>query len=113
MTDWESIEFPKAIRKIKVGKDNQILTSEIMPMGQFPVVDQGKAFIAGYSDAADRVIRNDLPFVIFGDHTRYVKYVDFPFILGADGTKVFKPKEELFDAKFFYYALTNGIEYIE
>ncbi|MGH9424927.1 MAG: restriction endonuclease subunit S, partial [Terriglobia bacterium] len=70
-------------------------------------VDQGQAFIAGYSDAEDRVIRHDLPLVIFGDHTRCVKYVDFPFVLGADGTKVLKPKEDLFDAKFFYYALLS------
>lgn len=36
-----------------------------------------------------------------------MKYVDFPFILGADGTKVLKPKDELFNAKFFYYALLS------
>jgi type I restriction enzyme, S subunit len=33
--------------------------------------------------------------------------VDFPFILGADGTKVLKPREDLFDAKFFYYAMLS------
>ena len=55
----------------------------------------------------ERVIGDDLPLVIFGDHTRCLKYVDFPFILGADGTKVLKPEEDLFDAKFFYYALMS------
>jgi type I restriction enzyme S subunit len=45
--------------------------------------------------------------VIFGDHTRTVKYVDFPFILGADGTKVLRPNSELYDAKFFYYAIMS------
>ena len=104
---WPSIEFPKAIRKAKVGRENQILSADIQPSGRFPVVDQGQAFIAGYSDAEKRVIRDDLPMVIFGDHTRCVKYVDFPFILGADGTKVLKPKEDLFDPKFFYYALLS------
>ena len=83
------------------------MSSDIQPTGHFPVVDQGQTFIAGYSDAEARVIRDDLPLVIFGDHTRCVKYVDFPFILGADGTKVLKPKEDLFDAKFFYYALLS------
>jgi len=90
-----------------IGKRNQIPTADILPSGQFPVVDQGQAFIAGYSDAAERVIRNGLPLVIFGDHTRCLKFVDFPFILGADGTKVLKPREDLFDAKFFYYALLS------
>ncbi|MDA8238742.1 MAG: restriction endonuclease subunit S [Nitrospiraceae bacterium] len=107
MTGWQAIAFPETLGKVKVGRENQILTSEIMPSGQFPVVDQGQAFIAGYSDATDRVIRQELPLVIFGDHTRCVKYVDFPFIIGADGTKVLKPKEDLFDTKFFYYALLS------
>lgn len=90
-----------------IGKQNQIPTADILPFGQFPVVDQGQAFIAGYSDAAERVIRDGLPLVIFGDHTRCLKFVDFPFILGADGTKVLKPREDMFDAKFFYYALLS------
>ncbi len=104
---WPSIEFRETIRKTPVGRANQILSSDIQPAGRFPVVDQGQAFIAGYSDAAERVVRDDLPLVIFGDHTRCLKFVDFPFIVGADGTKVLKPREDLFDAKFFYYALLS------
>src|SRR4030065_2499036 len=104
---WPSIEFPEAVRKTKVGRENQVLSADIQPFGRFPVVDQGQAFIAGYSELEERVIRDDLPMVIFGDHTRCVKYVDCPFILGADATKVRKPKEDLFDPKFFYYALLS------
>lgn len=104
---WASIEFPRTLEKTKVSKENQILSSDIKPSGRFPVVDQGHAFIAGYSDEERKVIRDELPMVIFGDHTRSIKYVDFPFILGADGTKVLKPNRELFDAKFFYYALMS------
>ena len=104
---WSSIGFPKTIRKTTVVRENQILSADIRTSGRFPVVDQGQAFIAGYSDAEERVIREDLPLVIFGDHTRCLKYVNFPFILGADGTKVIKPKEDLFDEKFFYYALLS------
>ncbi len=104
---WSLIDFPETIRKTTVGRENQILSAEIQPVGRFPVVDQGQALIAGYSDAEERVIREDLPLVIFGDHTRCLKYVDVPFILGADGTKVLKPREELFDPKFFYYALLS------
>ena len=104
---WPSIEFPKTVRKTKINRGNQILSADITPTGRFPVVDQGQAFIAGYSNAEERVINENLPLVIFGDHTRCVKYVDFPFILGADGTKVLKPKEDLFDPKFFYYSLLS------
>lgn len=102
---WSSIEVPQALEKIKVGRENQILSSDIKPFGRFPVIDQGQTFIAGYSDEEEKVVCNNLPLVIFGDHTRCLKYVDFPFILGADGTKVLKPKAEFFNTKFFYYAL--------
>lgn len=104
---WNAISFPEAIRKTTIGRKNQILSSEIQKHGLFPVIDQGQEFIAGYSDAEYRVIRDELPLVIFGDHTRCFKYVDFPFILGADGTKVLKPRNSLFHAKFFYYALLS------
>ena len=107
MQNWQSTNFPEALEKTKIGRENQIPSSEIISLGLFPVIDQSQAFIAGYSDDSERVIRDDLPLIIFGDHTRCVKYVDFPFILGADGTKVLKPKENLFDPKFFYYALLS------
>lgn len=71
----------------------------------FPVIDQGQAFIAGYTDDEATLVRDGLPYVIFGDHTRCFKYVDFPFVLGADGTKVLKPDPTAFNAHFFYYAM--------
>lgn len=104
---WQFIEFPATIEKTAIGRENQILSTEIEPSGRFPVVDQGQKFIAGYSNSEERVIREGLPLIIFGDHTRRLKYVDFPFILGADGTKVLKPRADLFDTKFFYFALLS------
>ena len=59
--------------------------------GQFPVVDQGQDFIGGYSDDQSKVVTSDLPLLVFGDHTRVFKYLDRPFIPGADGIKVLKP----------------------
>ena len=104
---WPSVPFTETIRKTSVGRKNQIPASEIRSAGHFPVIDQGKSFIAGYSDDESRLITRDLPLVIFGDHTRVVKFVDFPFILGADGTKVLKPREDDFDARFFAFALQS------
>ncbi len=104
---WQSLPFPETIRKTRIGRENQIPASEIKPAGQFPVIDQGQAFIAGYSDDEKRAIKDELPLVIFGDHTRVIKFVDFPFILGADGTKVLKPREDKFEARFFAFALES------
>jgi type I restriction enzyme S subunit len=101
---WASIPLPDCLIAHGVGRSNQINTADIRSAGRFPVVDQGQAYVAGYTNDAERVIQDGLPYVIFGDHTRCFKYVDFPFVLGADGTKVLKPNTELFDARFFYYA---------
>ncbi len=103
---WPSVPFPETIRKTSVGRENQIPASEIKAVGRFPVIDQGQSFIAGYSDDESRLITRDLPLVVFGDHTRVIKFVDFPFILGADGTKVLKPRDD-FDARFFAFALQS------
>ena len=105
MSDWQSCPVTESLAKNKVGRKNQIPQKEIASAGRFPVVDQGQEFIAGYCDDEDRLINFDLPLVIFGDHTRCFKYVDFPFILGADGTKVLTPARDLYDPKFYYFAL--------
>ena len=105
MNGWQRCSFPDSLVKSKVSKNNQIPKKKIIETGQFPVVDQGQRFIAGYCDDEDKLINFDLPLVIFGDHTRCFKYIDFPFILGADGTKVFSPNRELYDPKFYYFAL--------
>src|SRR5207244_706236 len=69
----------------------------------FPIVDQGQKLIAAYTDDDSAVVGDQLPLVVFGDHTRVFKFVDFPFVVGADGTKLLKPKPDL-DPKFFYFA---------
>ena len=102
---WPKIAFPKCIVKHGVNRTNQINSSEVKTTGMFPVVDQGQKFIAGYTDDESKLACYGLPYVIFGDHTRCFKYVDFPFVIGADGTKVLKPDPTAFDAHFFFYAM--------
>ena len=85
---------------------NQKLPQEFFLIdGQYPVVDQGKKFIAGYINDKDYLVKStDLPVVIFGDHTKAIKFIDFPFAMGADGVKVLKPKDEC-DTKYLYHYL--------
>ena len=78
--------------------------SEYLSEGRFPVVDQGKALIGGYVDDETRVCGGGKPAIIFGDHTRCVKYLDKPFCMGADGVKVLRPKIEA-DLKYLYHYL--------
>jgi len=105
MNGWQTCAVPDSFVKNKVGRQNQIPAKDIAEVGRFPVVDQGQKFVAGYCDDESRVIDFDLPLIIFGDHTRCFKYVDFPFVLGADGTKVLVPNKKLFDPRFYYFAL--------
>ena len=63
-------------------------------------MSQEEGLISGYWDNANDVFKVSSPVVIFGDHTRILKYVDFDFVLGADGVKILQPIKGL-DAKFF------------
>jgi type I restriction enzyme, S subunit len=83
----DEIIFPMS--KIEVGK---IEKSKYNENGKYPIIDQSLDFISGYSDDQSLVYKGDLPVIVFGDHTTILKFVDFPFVMGADGTKVIKPK---------------------
>jgi type I restriction enzyme, S subunit len=86
------------------GGNIKTLQSDFSPAGQFPIVDQGKELIAGFTDDESRVCRADLPVVVFGDHTKCFKFIDFPFCLGADGTKVLRPSNGD-DPKYLFHYL--------
>jgi type I restriction enzyme S subunit len=102
--EWEVAPFQQCIlrRPAKVGKVKQ---QQYKATGRFPIIDQGQQFIAGYWDSEEDVYRGDLPTIVFGDHTRILKYVDFPFFCGADGTKVLLPNKAQFDPRFLFFAL--------
>ncbi len=72
--------------------------------GLFPVIDQGQKFIGGFTDREELKVLCLLPVIIFGDHTKVLKYVDFNFVAGADGVKVLRPLD-IFYPKLFYYFL--------
>lgn len=81
---------------------------EFLEEGEIPIVDQGQGLIAGFVNDRARICNAKPPVIVFGDHTRAIKYVDFEFAMGADGTKVLVPKVES-DVKYLYHAL-NTIE---
>jgi hypothetical protein len=77
---------------------------DYLPEGGLPVVDQGETFIGGYCDDPALAYSGPLPVLVFGDHTRRVKLVEFKFVVGADGTKLLRPLDG-FDPRFAYYHL--------
>ena len=103
MTEWSRATVESCLKSLALRKMPKVLLRNYKPSGRFPIVDQGQNLIAGWTDDDGGLISTDLPVVVFGDHTRAFKYVDFPFVRGADGTQVLKPKPGI-DPLFFYYA---------
>lgn len=96
---WQWVRLPEIIYTVG-GKHNQILAKEIKKFGKYPVISQGQNFIDGYTDEKNKLVY-DLPLIMFGDHTRNVKFIDFPFVIGADGTKFLKAIKVY--PKYFYW----------
>ena len=92
------------VDKTKYG--TKLKTSDYKECGKYPIIDQGQETIAGYTDAEDGVFK-EVPVIIFGDHTRVIKYVDKPFFLGADGVKVLRSKYLDANYRYLFYALLN------
>ena len=90
----------------KTGGNTKLQTNAYQNHGRFPIIDQGRDAVAGYTDREDAVACVDLPVIIFGDHTRAIKYVDQPFVLGADGAKVLSPMQDG-DARFLFHYLRS------
>ena len=88
-------------------KGIKLQTMEYKKQGSHIIVDQGKNQIAGYTDIKKGLFE-DVPVIIFGDHTRVIKYVDQPFFLGADGVKILRSKDKNANYKYLYYALRNA-----
>lgn len=95
-----------AIAKNRGQKITKLQTADYLDEGAFPIIDQGSSFICGFTNDANAVWPYDLPVIVFGDHTRILKFVDFPFVIGADGTQCITPATDL-DARYLYYALQS------
>lgn len=103
-SDYPMVEIEKLINNVKYPE--KLLKSEFLEKGQFPIVDQSENYIAGYSNTPDLLFNINKPVVCFGDHTRALKYIDFNFVLGADGVKILEPIDEV-NTKYLYYCLSN------
>ena len=106
---WVKAGFKDIYQTIS-SRDYQIQQRDIINEGLYPVVSQSSNYIEGYYNNKEKLLDVTAPVLIFGDHTRVVKYIDFPFVIGADGVKVIKP---LVNDKFAYYLLLYTSQHIE
>ena len=83
---WIKEEIGKIIKKVH--RTKQIVASEYKDEGSIPIVDQSREFVAGYTNDLEARVDFGIPIIVFGDHTRIVKLIQFPFAKGADGTQL-------------------------
>ena len=100
---WEQIKVGNLLGRIRSKK--RIKKTDYLDSGLFPCVDQSREFIGGYTDDLDAIHETPLPVIVFGDHTRIVKFIDFPFARGADGTQLLIPNRNDMSVVQFYFAL--------
>ena len=91
----------------KTPRTKQVKTSDYLVSGRIPVIDQSKDFIAGYTNDEETIVDAGKPIIVFGDHTRILKYIQFPFAKGADGTQLIISKHPSVPQSLLYYHLIN------
>ena len=99
---WVYKKFENCI--VKSPKLKQVKKEAYNNGSKYPIISQEEKFISGYCDDESIVCHIDRPIVVFGDHTRVLKYIDFDFVVGADGVKVIIPIKSI-DSKFLLYFL--------
>ena len=105
---WMWLTVGSAITKVHLtGK--KLKQKNYERAGKLPVIDQGLSFIGGYTNDEELKVECQLPVVIFGDHTKVFKYVDFDFVAGADGIKVIRPQEMYYPKLFYYFAQATSL----
>ena len=102
---WEVSTVGKTIDQIP--NTARIPSSEYLKDGLIPVIDQSSDFIAGYTNNPDAVLESKSGYIVFGDHTRIVKYIRFPFARGADGTQVLKSNNPCIPEELFYQMIKS------
>ena len=102
---WETREFKEVFKNVN-DKKCQIQTSQYLKYGTLPIIDQGQDFIVGYTNNLNK--KYNCPpngIIVFGDHTNIVKFINFDFAIGADGTQLLIGNKV--NTKFLYYYLNN------
>lgn len=100
---WKKELIGNLIRKVVRSK--QVKTAEYLQEGAIPIIDQSRDFIAGYTNDPEAVVDMGCPIIVFGDHTRILKYIQFPFAKGADGTQLIISNNENMPQSLLYYSL--------
>lgn len=90
--EWLSSSLNEIIETVTPARKLQV--SEYKSYGKYPIIDQSQKYIVAYSDTIDALTNMEcFDAIVFGDHTCALKFVNFPFIQGADGIKIFSSND--------------------
>jgi type I restriction enzyme S subunit len=103
--EWKEDFINNQLERVK--RNGKLKKDDYLEVGDYPIIDQSDGFIGGYSNNEEFVQFEPLPLVIFGDHTRRVKYANFPFISGADGTQLLSPMNKNMLPAYFYLSIKS------
>lgn len=101
--EWKLYKFSDALVD-DTRNATKIKKEDYLEYGKYPIIDQGQKYISGYSND-DSGLYELYPSIVFGDHTRAIKYIDCPIYLGADGVKLLRCNIENTNMKYIYYFL--------
>lgn len=91
------------------GGNAKVQRGDYLTAGAYPIVDQGQEFIGGFSNDQGDLVKGEGPWIVFGDHTRALKFIETPFCIGADGVKVLRLKQEgAADLKYIFHFLQHS-----
>lgn len=101
---WEKKKVGDLISKVV--RTKQVSANNYLNSGCIPVIDQSRNYIAGYTNDIECLVEVTTPYIVFGDHTRVLKYVPFSFAKGADGTQIIMSNDlERMPQSLFYNSL--------
>ncbi len=107
--DWELGPFSASLIRLNA-KQHQIFARDYKPFGGYPVIDQGQSPVIGFTDRGDKLFLCPAGGVIvFGDHTCIVKFVDYDFVIGADGTQILLSKGDEYTRFYAYLLQYDGV----
>ena len=99
---WYSLPISNVLDKYPTTKRYE--TKEYLSVGKYPIIDQGDSYIVGFTNEDDNLLTRH-PAVLFGDHSTKVKFLDFDFARGADGTQILYSSNEAVSQYYLYLSV--------
>ena len=100
---WSTMPISEILDKYPTTKRYE--TKEYLSCGKYPIIDQSDSYIAGFTNEIDHLLTRH-PAVLFGDHSTKVKFLDFDFARGADGTQILYSSNKAVSQYYLYLAVS-------